>query len=247
VLAVRNVSKVFGTDAQRYLALDGIDLEVHSGELVCLLGPSGCGKSTLLNILAGFDRPSGGAVDFEGAPVRGAGKDRVMFFQDAGAALLPWLSAEENVRFALRVRKLPKAEWPAIIDKYLAMVGLAEHRHKFPAQLSGGMRQRLQIARALAVEPKVLLMDEPFAALDALTRRRMHGFLLDIWQRTGKTIVFVTHDIGEAVTLADRICVMSLGPGSRITEVIDVGLPRPRDLADPRSAQLFKKVEGLLA
>ncbi|TAK80611.1 MAG: ABC transporter ATP-binding protein [Betaproteobacteria bacterium] len=246
MLALRNVTKVFGADAQRYIALDGINLEVSEGELVCLLGPSGCGKSTLLNILAGFDAASDGSVHFQGAPVRGAGKDRVMFFQDAGAALLPWLSAEENVRFALRVRKVPKPEWPAIIDKYLAMVDLAEHRRKFPAQLSGGMRQRLQIARALAVEPKVLLMDEPFAALDALTRRRMHGFLLDIWRRTGTTIVFVTHDIAEAVTLADRICLMSVGPGSRITEVIDVGLARPRDLADPGAAQLFKRVEALL-
>jgi NitT/TauT family transport system ATP-binding protein len=243
---VRNVRKEFGQDADRYLALDGIDLEVSQGEFVCLLGPSGCGKSTLLNILAGFENASGGSVDFEGAPIRGAGKDRVMFFQDAGAALLPWLSAEENVRFALRVRKVPKSEWPAIIDKVLEMVGLKEHRHKFPAQLSGGMRQRLQIARALAAEPKVLLMDEPFGALDALTRRRMHGFLLDIWQRTGKTIVFVTHDIAEAVTLADRICVMSLGPGSRITEVIPVALPRPRDVADPRAATIFKKIEELL-
>jgi NitT/TauT family transport system ATP-binding protein len=240
------VRKEFGQDADRYLALDGIDLEVSQGEFVCLLGPSGCGKSTLLNILAGFENASGGSVDFEGAPIRGAGKDRVMFFQDAGAALLPWLSAEENVRFALRVRKVPKSEWPAIIDKVLEMVGLKEHRHKFPAQLSGGMRQRLQIARALAAEPKVLLMDEPFGALDALTRRRMHGFLLDIWQRTGKTIVFVTHDIAEAVTLADRICVMSLGPGSRITEVIPVALPRPRDVADPRAATIFKKIEELL-
>jgi len=246
VLAVRNVSKVFGAEAERYVALQGIDLEVSEGEFVCLLGPSGCGKSTLLNILAGFDRATGGSVDFEGAPVRGAGRDRVMFFQDAGAALLPWLSVEENVRFALRVRKVPKVEWPAIIDKYLAMVGLAEHRRKFPAQLSGGMRQRLQIARALAVEPKVLLMDEPFGALDALTRRRMHGFLLDIWQRTGKTVVFVTHDIAEAVTLADRICIMSVGPGSRIVEVIGVKLARPRDLADPDAARIFKRVEGLL-
>jgi NitT/TauT family transport system ATP-binding protein len=244
---VRNVRKVFGQGADSYLALDGIQLEVSQGEFVCLLGPSGCGKSTLLNILAGFDRATDGAVDFEGAPVRGAGRDRVMFFQDAGAALLPWLSAEENVSFALRVRSVPKAEWPAIIDKYLAMVGLQEHRRKFPAQLSGGMRQRLQIARALAVEPKVLLMDEPFGALDALTRRRMHGFLLEIWQRTGKTIVFVTHDIAEAVTLADRICVMSLGPGSRIVEVIEVKLPRPRDLADPDAARIFKRVESLLA
>jgi len=244
---VRNVRKVFGEGAERYLALDGIQLEVSQGELVCLLGPSGCGKSTLLNILAGFERASEGSVDFEGAPVRGAGRDRVMFFQDAGAALLPWLSVEENVRFALRVRKLPKSDWPAIIDKYLAMVGLQEHRRKFPSQLSGGMRQRLQIARALAVEPKVLLMDEPFGALDALTRRRMHGFLLEIWQRTGKTIVFVTHDIAEAVALADRICVMSVGPGSRITEVIAVPLARPRDPADPGAARIFKQVERLLA
>ena len=246
MLAVRNVRKVFGEGADRYVALDGIDLEVAEGELVCLLGPSGCGKSTLLNILAGFEQASGGTVEFEGAPVRGAGRDRVMFFQDAGSALLPWLSTEENVRFALRVRKLPRPEWPAIIDKYLVMVDLKDHRHKFPAQLSGGMRQRLQIARALAVEPKVLLMDEPFAALDALTRRRMHGFLLDIWQRTGKTIVFVTHDISEAVTLADRICLMSVGPSSRVTEVIEVDLPRPRDLAEPGAASLFKRVEGLL-
>ena len=243
---MRNVRKVFGEGAERYLALDGIQLEVSQGEFVCLLGPSGCGKSTLLNILAGFERASEGSVDFEGAPVRGAGRDRVMFFQDAGAALLPWLSVEENVRFALRVRRLPKSDWPAIIDKYLAMVGLKEHSRKFPSQLSGGMRQRLQIARALAVEPKVLLMDEPFGALDALTRRRMHGFLLDIWQRTGKTIVFVTHDIAEAVTLADRICLMSVGPGSRITEVIRVDLPRPRELADPAAARLFKRVEALL-
>ena len=244
---MRNVRKVFGEGAERYLALDGIQLEVSQGELVCLLGPSGCGKSTLLNILAGFERASEGSVDFEGAPVRGAGRDRVMFFQDAGAALLPWLSVEENVRFALRVCKLPKGDWPAIIDKYLAMVGLQEHRRKFPSQLSGGMRQRLQIARALAVEPKVLLMDEPFGALDALTRRRMHGFLLEIWQRTGKTIVFVTHDIAEAVTLADRICVMSLGPGSRITETIDVGLPRPRDLSDPGAGHIFRRIESLLS
>ena len=246
MLAVRNVRKIFGADANRYTALAGIDLEVSAGELVCLLGPSGCGKSTLLNILAGFEQASEGTVEFDGAPVRGAGRDRVMFFQDAGSALLPWLSAEENVRFALRVRKLPRESWPAIIDKYLAMVDLKDHRHKFPAQLSGGMRQRLQIARALAVEPKVLLMDEPFGALDALTRRRMHGFLLDIWQRTGKTIVFVTHDIAEAITLADRICVMSGGPGSRITEVIEVRLPRPREPGEPAAAHLFKRVEGLL-
>jgi len=246
MLAVRNVSKIFGRNDERYVALEGIDLDVAAGEFVCLLGPSGCGKSTLLNIIAGFDQVTSGSVESDGAPVRGAGKDRVMFFQDAGSALLPWLSVEENMRFALRVRDLPKSEWPTIIDKYLGMVGLNEHRKKFPSQLSGGMRQRLQIARALAVEPKVLLMDEPFAALDALTRRRMHGFLLDIWKRTRKTIVFVTHDIAEAVTLADRICVMSVGPGSHITDIIDVTLPRPRDLGEPQAAQVFKRVESLL-
>jgi NitT/TauT family transport system ATP-binding protein len=247
MLAVRKVSKIFGAREQRYVALESIDLEIAGGEFVCLLGPSGCGKSTLLNIVAGFETVSGGSVEFNGAPVRGAGRERMMFFQDAGSALLPWLSVEENLRFALRVRKIPKAEWPQIIDKYLSMVGLIDHRRKFPAQLSGGMRQRLQIARGLAVEPQVLLMDEPFAALDALTRRRMHGFLMDIWQRTGKTVVFVTHDIAEAVTLADRICVMSVGPGSRITEVIDVDLPRPRVLTDPLAAAIFNRVEALLS
>jgi NitT/TauT family transport system ATP-binding protein len=133
-----------------------------------------------------------------------------MFFQDAGSALFPWLSVEENVRFGLRVRKVPKREWGAIIDKYLQMVDLDRHRTKFPSQLSGGMRQRLQIARALAVEPEVLLMDEPFGALDALTRRRMHSVLLAIWERTGKTVIFVTHDIAEAILLGDRIGMMSL-------------------------------------
>ena len=246
MLAVRNVGKIFGADANSYSALEGIELDVSEGEFVCLLGPSGCGKSTLLNILAGFEQVTRGTVEFDGVPIRGAGRDRVMFFQDAGSALLPWLSAEENIRFALRVRKLPRQTWPEIIDKYLVMVDLKDHRHKFPAQLSGGMRQRLQIARALAVEPRVLLMDEPFAALDALTRRRMHGFLLDIWQRTGKTIVFVTHDIAEAVTLADRICIMSVGPGSCITQVIAVDLPRPRDLGEPGAGGLFKRVEALL-
>jgi NitT/TauT family transport system ATP-binding protein len=247
LLQVNDVSKVYGSAQERYVALGGIDLEVRTGELLCLLGPSGCGKSTLLNILAGFEPASGGAVTFNGVAITGAGRDRVMFFQDAGSALFPWLTAEENVRFGLRVRKVPKQDWERIIDKYLRMVDLDRHRGKFPAQLSGGMRQRLQIARALAVEPEVLLMDEPFAALDALTRRRMHAVLLEIWQRTGKTIVFVTHDIAEAIALADRIGMMSVGPGSIITKIIDIALPRPRDLADPAVAHLFNEIESLLA
>jgi NitT/TauT family transport system ATP-binding protein len=170
-----------------------------------------------------------------------------MFFQDAGSALFPWLTVEENVRFGLRVRKIPRRDWDGIIDKYLRMVDLDRHRAKFPAQLSGGMRQRLQIARALAVEPEVLLMDEPFGALDALTRRRMHTVLLSIWQHTGKTVVFVTHDIAEALLLADRIGMMSVGPRSRITRLFELDFPRPRDLTDPRVARLFHEIEALLA
>ncbi len=246
-MRVHNVRKVFESARGSYVALDGVSLTISDGEFVCLLGPSGCGKSTLLNILAGFEPATAGNVVFGDAPVTGAGRERVMFFQDAGSALLPWLSTEENVRFALRVRKMPKADWPAIIDKYLEMVGLDAHRGKFPAELSGGMRQRLQIARGLAVEPDVLLMDEPFAALDALTRRRMHAVLLDIWQRIGKTVVFVTHDIAEAISLADRIAVMSVGPGSVITRLIEIDLPRPRDLTDPQVARLFTQIENLLA
>jgi len=247
VLQVNSVRKVYQAANDRYVALDGVNLDIADGEFLCLLGPSGCGKSTLLNILAGFESVSAGSVTSNGVAIRGAGRDRVMFFQDAGSALLPWLTVEENVRFALRVRKVPKPQWAGIIDQYLTMVDLGRHRGKFPAQLSGGMRQRLQIARALAVEPQVLLMDEPFAALDAFTRRRMHAVLLEIWQRTRKTIVFVTHDIAEAVVLADRIGVMSVGPNSNITKLIGVDLPRPRDLGDPAVAHIFNDIERLLA
>ena len=247
MLRVANLRKTYDAAHHSYVALDGVDLDIVEGELFCLLGPSGCGKSTLLNILAGFEPATGGSVTSDGAAIIGAGRDRVMFFQDAGSALFPWLTVEENVRFGLRVRKIPKREWDAIIDKYLRMVDLDRHRGKFPWQLSGGMRQRLQIARALAVEPHVLLMDEPFGALDALTRRRMHDVLLSIWRRTGKTVVFVTHDIAEAILLADRIAMMSVGPGSTITRIFDVGLPRPRDLTDARAGQLFHEIEELLA
>ena len=247
MLRVSNVRKVFESAHGTYTALDGVSLTISDGEFLCLLGPSGCGKSTLLNILAGFEPATAGTVTSDGALVTGAGRERVMFFQDAGSALLPWLTVEENVRFGLRVRKVPKTEWQPIIDKNLRMTGLDTHRAKFPSELSGGMRQRLQIARALAVEPEVLLMDEPFGALDALTRRHMHSVLLDIWQRTRKTIVFVTHDIAEAISLGDRIGVMSFGPQSVITRLIDIDLPRPRDLTNPKVAHLFNEIEALLA
>jgi NitT/TauT family transport system ATP-binding protein len=246
LLRVANLRKTYDSAHQPYVALDGLDVEINDGEFFCLLGPSGCGKSTLLNILAGFEPATSGSVTSKGRAVTGAGRDRVMFFQDAGSALFPWLTVEENVRFGLRVRKVPRREWEPIIQNYLHMVDLDRHRTKFPSQLSGGMRQRLQIARALAVEPEVLLMDEPFGALDALARRRMHSVLLTIWQRTGKTVVFVTHDIAEAILLADRIAMMSVGPRSTIAKIIEVDLPRPRDLTHPKVAQLFHEIEALL-
>ena len=227
MLRVANLRKTYDAAHQPYVALDGVNVEIVEGELFCLLGPSGCGKSTLLNILAGFEPATGGSVTSDGAAIVGAGRERVMFFQDAGSALFPWLTVEENVRFGLRVRKIPKREWDAIIDRNLRMVDLDRHRSKFPWQLSGGMRQRLQIARALAVEPQVLLMDEPFGALDAQIRQVMGSELLKIWERGRKTILFVTHDIDEAIYLADRIVVMSASPG-RVIADIKVTLPRPR-------------------
>lgn len=246
MLRVHEVGKVFESARGRYVALDGVSLTIEPGEFLCLLGPSGCGKSSLLNILAGFERVTSGTVTSGGQPVTRAERERVMFFQDAGSALLPWLNVEENVQFALRLRKLPKPEWPPIVERNLRLVNLDTHRSKFPAELSGGMRQRLQIARALAADPEVLLMDEPFAALDALTRRHMHQVLLDVWQRTRKTVVFVTHDIAEAILLADRIAVMSVGPRSAISKVIEIGVPRPRDLTNPKVAQTFHEIEALL-
>ena len=245
-MRVANLRKTYDSAHQPYVALDGVDVEITDGEFFCLLGPSGCGKSTLLNILAGFEPATSGSVTSKGRAVTGAGRDRVKFFQDAGSALFPWLSVEENVRFGLRVRKVPKGEWETIIQTYLRMVDLDRHRTKFPSQLSGGMRQRLQIARALAVEPEVLLMDEPFAALDEQTRMTMGDELLRIWAATGKTVVFVTHDIAEAILLADRIAMMSVGPRSAIAKIFTVDLPRPRDLTHPKVAQLFHEIEALL-
>ena len=247
MLQLTGVCKTYGLDSGGYVALKNIDLSIEDGEFLCLLGPSGCGKSTLLNIMAGFEPASTGTITFDNAPVVGAGRDRMMFFQDAGSALLPWLTVEENMRFALRVRRIAKIAWSEIIDKYLTAVDLSQHRDKFPAQLSGGMRQRLQIARALAVEPKLLLMDEPFAALDALTRRRMHIKLLEIWRTSKRTVVFVTHDIGEALTLADRIAVMSVGPESKIIQVFRLDAARPRDLTDPELRKAAANIEAMLA
>jgi NitT/TauT family transport system ATP-binding protein len=247
MLRVERVSKVFRGRGVETVVLDGIDLSIRRGEFVCLLGASGCGKTTLLNVLAGFEPISSGAITLDQRPLRSGGRDGVMLFQDAGSALFPWLTVEENVRFGLNFKRLRRAERDAIGTKYLGMVGLERDRTKLPVELSGGMQQRLQIARALAVEPAMLLMDEPFAALDALTRRRMQAELLRIWQSTGTTIVFVTHDIAEAITLADRIAIMTIGPRSRIGEIVEIALARPRSPADPAFGALFSRIETSLS
>jgi len=247
VFVLRGLRKIYADDTDKsYLALEGVDLRVRSGEFLCLLGASGCGKSTLLNLLGGFEKPTSGEVLYRDQKIKGPGKQRVMFFQDAGAALLPWQTVQQNVEFGLRLQGMLYSERARRAEECLQLVGLAEHRHKLPSEISGGMRQRLQIARALAVDPDVFLMDEPFGALDAITRRRMHAALLEVWQRTRRTIVFVTHDILEALMLADRVAVMSVGPGSRIARLVDVDLDRPRDPADPQLGLLFKALEVAL-
>lgn len=245
VFTIEALRKIFG-DEQPYVALDGVNLEVRSGEFLCLLGASGCGKSTLLNLMAGFERPTSGDLLYRGRKIEGPGKERVVFFQDAGAALLPWQTVQQNVEFGLKLQGMAAAERREHAESCLQLVGLTEHRHKVPSEISGGMRQRLQIARALAVDPDVFLMDEPFAALDAITRRRMHAALLDVWSRTERTIVFVTHDILEALTLADRIAMMTVGPASRIADVVDIELERPRHPGDPRLGEYFNRLEQLL-
>jgi len=246
LLDVRDVTKVYGERGTEYVALDGINLRIGDGEFLCLLGASGCGKTTLLNILAGFEEPTAGSVTLKGRPINGAGPDRMLFFQDASEALFPWLSAAENVEFGLKLKGLSKSDRAAIVARYLKMVGLGNHAAKVPSQLSGGMRQRLQIARALAIEPEVLLMDEPFAALDALSRRRMHVELLNIWQQTRKTVVFVTHDIAEAIILADRVAVMNVGPASRVARIFSIDLDRPRHPGQQGFGALYDSIEAMI-
>jgi NitT/TauT family transport system ATP-binding protein len=245
VFTISGLRKVFG-DEQPYVALHNVNLTVRSGEFLCLLGASGCGKSTLLNLMAGFEKPTAGQLLYRGHPIAGPGKERVVFFQDAGAALLPWYTVQQNVEFGLRLQGVPPDQRRERAESCLQLVGLADHRQKIPSEISGGMRQRLQIARALAVDPDVFLMDEPFAALDAITRRRMHAALLDVWQRTERTIIFVTHDILEALTLADRIAMMTVGPASRIADIMDIDLERPREPGDPRLGKYFSHLEHLL-
>jgi len=225
-----------------YEALSGFDLAIAEGEFFCLLGPTGCGKSTVMHLVAGFEQPSAGRVLVRGTPVRGPGADRGMVFQ-SDLALFPWLTVEQNVAFGLEVAHRTAAEVRTLVERNLDLVGLSAHRGKFPRELSGGMKQRVQIARSLATDPSILLMDEPFGALDAQTRRRMQEELARIWSMSRKTVLFITHDIGEAIWLADRIGVMTHGPGSRMKEVVVNRLPRPRVHMTPEFVGLYNALE----
>ncbi len=227
---LRAVAKRF-TDAQgrSRVALAPVDLRVARGEFVCLVGPSGCGKSTILNLVAGLERPSEGQVRARGAAVTGPGPDRTVMFQEA--ALFPWLTVRENVRFPLEIAGVSAAEADARVERYLRMVHLWRFRDGRPHELSGGMRQRAALARALVVEPEILLMDEPFAALDAQTAELLRAELESIWARTGKTVLFVTHNVREAVRLADRVVILGTRPGC-VKRVVPITLARPRDEAD---------------
>jgi NitT/TauT family transport system ATP-binding protein len=218
-----------------------IDLVIAAGELVCLLGPSGCGKSTLLNVIAGFQPVSAGGARVGGRPVLGPGLDRGIVFQSA-EALFPWLTVRQNVEYGPRRRGIPAAVRAEAASHFLNMVGLRHVVDRFPDALSGGMRQRVQIARVLVNQPPVVLMDEPFGALDAQTRAVMQVELVRIWQATRPTILFITHDITEAILLADRIVTMTAGPDARLKTVAPVELARPRDPLDPAAAALYRRL-----
>jgi NitT/TauT family transport system ATP-binding protein len=239
---VANVGHQFGPIGRRVVALEGVDIQVHAGEFVCLLGPSGCGKSTLLYALAGHLAPSGGKISIDGLEVKGPAPDRLLLFQSP--ALFPWLTVRQNLVFALRAR-VSRAEAAERARRFIELVHLDGFEDALPHELSGGMRQRVQLARALALDPAVLLMDEPFAALDAQTRSQMHTLLQDIWIRDRKTVVFVTHDVREALVLGDRVVVMAARPG-RVLQDLEVRLPRPRDPDDPTLVKLSRRIRDEL-
>jgi len=229
-VAIRGVSKRFQVGDGEVEALARIDATIERGAFVCLIGASGCGKSTLLRVVAGFEEPTTGEVLVEGKPVTAPGSDRGMVFQDY--ALFPWMTVRQNIGFGPRQRQLPRKEVEDIANEFVKLVGLERAANRYPSQLSGGMKQRVAIARVLANNANILLMDEPFGALDALTREQLQRELLQIWARTRVTIVFVTHSVEEAALLADRVLVMSAGPG-RIESDIRIDLPRPRDVSSP--------------
>jgi len=243
IIDIRNVSKSFKLQGQSIDALKDANLSIRQGEFVTLIGASGCGKSTLLRIIAGFEKPTSGEALMWGKPITEPEPQRGMVFQDY--ALFPWLSVRDNIAFGPTSRGVPKAEARETVERFVEMVGLRRFADAYPHQLSGGMRQRVAIARVLANEAEVVLMDEPFGALDAMTRERLQEELLEIWARTKLTVVFVTHAIEEAIFLADRVVVMTPGPG-RIESDNPMLLARPRDIASPEFNAIRREMSGKL-
>ena len=225
-LKIDNVKKIYQTRKGEMTALNGVNLDIKENEFICVVGPSGCGKSTLLNIIAGLDTPTSGAVYIDGKKIEGTGTERGVVFQQY--ALFPWLTVLKNVMFGLKLQGKSDAEAKEIATKYIKMVQLEDFVNHYPKELSGGMKQRVAIARAYAVKPEVLLMDEPFGALDAQTRTQLQTELLKTWESERKTCFFITHDVDEAIILAQRVIVMSARPG-RIKDIVDIDIPYPRD------------------
>lgn len=226
--------------------LKDINLAISNGSFLCILGPSGSGKSTLLDIIAGFEKPTTGKIAYDQCNIAAPGPDRVVIFQDISNALFPWLTVQENVEFGLRNRIRSSVERRKVASGAIALVGLVGHEDKFPSELSGGMKQRAQIARGLVMDPDVLLMDEPFAAVDAFTRRRLQLELKAIWTRTRKTVIFVTHDIGEALTLATDIVVLSAGPEARVVDDFRPGIANVGDPSDPGWMAAYRRIESCI-
>jgi len=244
VINIKGVSKVFNTEqGQRLQALEPVSLKIKENDFICLVGPSGCGKSTLLRIMAGLEQASSGQILYRGNMITRPDKRLGMVFQEY--SLLPWRTVLDNVGLGLEFARKPAKYCREIAFKYLELVGLENFADSYPYELSGGMRQRVAIARALANDPDVLLMDEPFGALDAHTRIILQKELLNIWEANRKTIVFVTHSVDEAIYLSDRIVVMTAGPGN-IKELIDVSMPRPRDRANPTYGKLSARILDML-
>jgi NitT/TauT family transport system ATP-binding protein len=243
IVDIKGVSKVFRLQDQTIHALSDANLAIDKGEFVCLIGASGCGKSTLLRIIAGFEQPTSGEALMWGKPIDGPDPGRGMVFQDY--ALFPWLSVRDNIGFGPASRGHGKAEVAAIVDKFVELVGLSRFANAYPHQLSGGMKQRVAIARVLANDAEIVLMDEPFGALDAMTRERLQDELLEIWERTKLTVVFVTHSIEEAIFLSNRVVVMTPGPG-RIESDNALKLPRPRDVSSPEFNDVRRVLGGKL-
>ena len=242
-IQISRVSKIFSSSDREIVALDDINLDIRPGEFICLLGPSGCGKSTLLNAIAGFSPPTSGSILVDGRTVQKPGPDRGMVFQEY--ALFPWMTVEQNIAFGLEIKKLPKVQIAEKVSALLAMLNLQDFRDRYPKDLSGGMRQRVAIARVLALDSPIMLMDEPFGALDSLTRRSLQDELLRIWMEFRKTIVFVTHSIDESIYLADRIVVMTYRPG-KIKKYVSVTMPRPRDPSSAVFNELKKELSLLV-